>query len=287
MRSVVVTGVSSGIGLATAVMLARRGIHVFGSVRRMPDAERAAAGCEGKFSPLVFDVTDEKSIEQAAHEVSVQLGGERLFGLVNNAGIAVPGPTLDLSVADFRHQIEVNLTGAFAVTKSFLPLLGTDRSLRSSPGRIINVSSVGGRRGLPFMGAYVASKHALEGWSECLRRELMLFGIDVIVVGPGSVATPIWDKAEAIDVSRFATSPYRDALGTFRERMLRDGRNGYPPERVAAIIWKALSARRPRTRYAVVPQRLINWTLPGILPPRLLDQIIAGFLGLRASSPPS
>ncbi len=136
------------------------------------------------------------------------------------------------------------------------------------------------------MGAYVASKHALEGWSECLRRELMLYGIDVIVVGPGSVATPIWDKAEAIDLSPYATSDYRDAMHKFREQMLRDGRNGYSPERIAATIWKALSVRRPRTRYAVVPRRLINWTLTGILPPRVLDQLIAGFLGLRATSHP-
>lgn len=284
MKTAVVTGVSSGIGLATAGMLSRRGVHVFGSVRRASDAERVAAACDGNFTPLVFDVTDEKLIERAAGEVRARLGGERLFGLVNNAGIAVPGPTLHLSVADFRHQIEVNLTGAFAVTRSFLPLLGADRSLNGCPGRIINVSSVGGRRGLPFMGAYVASKHALEGWSECLRRELMLYGIDVIVVGPGSVATPIWDKAEEIDLSPYQTSDYRDALLKFRDKMLRDGRKGYPPERVAAAIWTALSVRRPRTRYAIVPRRLINWTLPGILPPRLLDQIIGGFLGLRASS---
>ena len=198
MKAAVVTGVSSGIGLATAAMLARRGVHVFGSVRRASDAERAAAASDGNFTPLVFDVTDEHLIEEAAREVRGRLGGERLFGLVNNAGIAVPGPAIHVSVADFRYQIEVNLTGAFAVTKSFLPLLGADRSLDGRPGRIINVSSVGGRRGLPFMGAYVASKFALEGCSACLRRELMLYGIDVIVVGPGSVATPIWDKAEAI-----------------------------------------------------------------------------------------
>src|ERR1700722_5567125 len=136
MKAVVVTGVSSGIGLATAGLLARRGIHVFGSVRRTSDADRAMAACEGHFTPLVFDLNDEKLIEEAAGEVRVRLGAERLFGLVNNAGIAVPGPALHLSVADFSRQIEVNLTGAFAVTKSFLPLLGTDRSLNGRPGRI-------------------------------------------------------------------------------------------------------------------------------------------------------
>ena len=284
MKAVVVTGVSSGIGLATAVMLARRGVHVFGSVRRESDAARVAAQCGGSFTPLVFDVTDENLIERAAQEVRARIGGERLFGLVNNAGIAVPGPTLHLSVADFRHQLEVNLIGVFAVTRSFLPLLGTDRSLAGPAGRIVNVSSVGGRQGVPFMGAYVASKYALEGWSECLRRELMLFGIDVIVVGPGSVVTPIWDKAEAIDLSPYDTSEYRAALHKFREQMLRDGRRGYPPERIAAAIEKALTVRRPRTRYAVVPRRLINWTLPGILPARWVDRLIAGLFGLRPSN---
>jgi NAD(P)-dependent dehydrogenase (short-subunit alcohol dehydrogenase family) len=284
MKAVVVTGVSSGIGLATAAVLARRGVHVFGNVRREADAMRVGAECGDNFTPLVFDVTDENLIERAAHQVRDRLSGERLFGLVNNAGIAVPGPALHLSVSDFRHQLEVNLIGAFAVTKNFLPLLGADRSLTGPSGRIVNVSSVGGRRGLPFMGPYVASKYALEGWSECLRRELMLYGIDVVVVGPGSVATPIWDKAEAIDLSHYETSDYRSALQKFRTQKLRDGRRGYPPERVAAVIWKALGTRLPRTRYAVVPRRLINWTLPGILPSRLVDQIIAGFLGLRPSS---
>jgi NAD(P)-dependent dehydrogenase (short-subunit alcohol dehydrogenase family) len=143
MKAVVVTGVSSGIGLATAAMLARRGLHVFGSVRRESDAERVASQCGGNFTPIVFDLTDENLIERAARDVRDRLHGDRLYGLVNNAGIAVPGPTLHLSVADFRHQIDVNLTGAFAVTKSFLPLLGTDRSLKGPSGRIVNVSSVG------------------------------------------------------------------------------------------------------------------------------------------------
>jgi NAD(P)-dependent dehydrogenase (short-subunit alcohol dehydrogenase family) len=287
MKAAVVTGVSSGIGLAAAGLLAQHGIHVFGSVRKTSDAARAAALAGSNFTPLVFDVTDEQAVTKAADEVRTYLRGERLFGLVNNAGIAVPGPTLYLSAADFRYQMEVNLTGAFIVTKSFLPLLGTDHALKGSPGRIVNVSSVGGRRGLPFLGAYVASKHALEGWSECLRRELMIYGIDVIVVGPGSVATPIWDKAEAADFSPYEATDYRDALARFRDRMLSDGRKGLPPERIAATIWEALSAPRPRTRYAVVPRKLINWTIPGLLPPRLLDRLIAGFLGLRAPSRPS
>jgi len=284
MKTVVVTGVSSGIGLATAGLLAQRGLQVFGSVRRAADAEPARTACGRNFTPLVFDITDLAAIAEGVSEVRARLATERLFGLVNNAGVAVPGPTLELNVDDFRHQIDVNLTGAFAVTKAFLPLLGTDHALTGHPGRVVNVSSVGGRRGLPFMGAYVASKFALEGWSECLRRELMLYGIDVIVVAPGSVATPIWDKAEALDLSPYEASDYRHALLKFRSQMLRDGRKGYPPERVAAVIWTALAARRPRTRYTVVPRRLLNWTLPGILPARLLDRIISTFLGMHAPS---
>jgi hypothetical protein len=134
--------------------------------------------------------------------------------------------------------------------------------------------------GAPFLGPYVASKHALEGWSECLRRELMLYGIDVIIVGPGTVATPIWDKAEREDVSRYGKSDYLPALTRFREYIIKNGPKGDPPERVGEAIWKALSARRPRTRYAVVQGRFVNWTLPNALPLRLLDRMVARVMGL-------
>src|SRR5271165_3413624 len=203
LKSVVVTGASTGIGWGTVKVLAEKGCHVFGSVRKQSDADRLRKEFGSRFTPLLMDVTDDDAVRQAAALVAEALGRETLAGLVNNAGIAVPGPLLHLKAEEYRHQLEVNLIAPLVVTQAFAPLLGTDRSRQGQPGRIVNISSVGGKLGAPFLGAYVASKHGLEGMSQSLRRELLLYGIDVIVIGPGSVATPIWDKAEADDFSRY------------------------------------------------------------------------------------
>jgi NAD(P)-dependent dehydrogenase (short-subunit alcohol dehydrogenase family) len=209
MRSVVVTGTSTGIGWGTAKVLIARGFRVFGSVRKKADAERLAAEFGPAFVPLVFDVTDEDAVGLAAGRVGDALAGEKLFGLVNNAGIAVAGPLLELSLGDFRRQIDTNLIGVVIATKAFAPLLGTDRTLKGPPGRIVNISSVGGKNAVPFLSPYAASKFALEGLSEGLRRELLPFGIDVIVVAPGAVATPIWAKAEQVDITPYLDTPMR------------------------------------------------------------------------------
>ncbi|HVE79000.1 MAG TPA: SDR family oxidoreductase [Gemmatimonadaceae bacterium] len=280
-RSVVVTGVSTGIGAAVARTLAARDVHVFGSVRKTGDAAALAAELGDRFTPLVFDVRDDDGVRAGAQTVREQLAGRTLFGLVNNAGIALGGPLACQPLDEIRLMLEVNVVGALRVTQALLPLLGAERGARGAPGRIVNISSVAGRIGGPFLGGYVASKHALEGMSESLRRELLLHGIDVIVVAPGSVATPIWDKAEGADVARYDATPYAAALRAFREEFIRNGRRGYPPERVAAAVWTALSARRPRTRYAVVPGRLMNWTIPMALPARLVDRLLAARFGLR------
>ena len=173
MQSVVVTGVSTGIGWGITKVLIERGSRVFGSIRKTQDAERLSKEFGERFIPLFFDVTEEAAVQAAAKQVREQLNGETLFGLVNNAGIATPGPLIHLPTDDFRHQLEVNLVSVLIVTKAFVPLLGSDRSLRGKPGRIINMSSVSGKIGYPFVGAYAASKHGLEGFSETLRRGLM------------------------------------------------------------------------------------------------------------------
>ena len=207
MRTVVVTGVSTGIGWGCVRVLVANGFHVFGSVRKQTDADRLTKAFGEQFTPLIFDVTDEKAVSAAAREVATALAGETLFGLVNNAGIAMPGPLLYLKIDDFDPQIMVNLAGPLIVTQAFAPLLGADRSRKGTPGRIVMISSLGGKNASPFLGAYCASKFGLEGMSESLRRELMIFGIDVIVVAPGFVATPIWDKADAVDVAPFGNTP--------------------------------------------------------------------------------
>ena len=281
MQSVVVTGVSTGIGWGITKILIQRGFPVFGSVRKTQDAERLTKEFGEGFVPLIFDVTDEAAVQAAARQVRDQLNGETLFGLVNNAGIAIPGPLMHLPTDDFRHQIEVNLVSVLIVTKAFLPLLGTDRSLHGEPGRIINISSVGGKAGGPFLGAYAASKHGLEGFSESLRRELMLYGIDVIIVGPGAVATPIWDKGEKVDISAYATTDYIEALRRVQKFMVEDGRKGYPPEKVGEVVFQALTTPKPRVRYAVIPGSPLRRIIQRLLPRRAIDRIIARNLGFK------
>lgn len=281
MKSIVVTGVSTGIGWGIAKVLIENGFRVFGSVRKTEDAERLTREFGPNLVPLIFDVTDEPAVQTAAQQVRATLNGETLFGLVNNAGIAVPAPLIHQSTDDFRHQIEVNLISVLSVTKAFVPLLGIDRSLRGESGRIVNISSIGGRNGGPFLGAYSASKHALEGFSESLRRELMLYGIDVIIVAPGSVATPIWDKAEQADLSPYLQTDYVEAARRVQKYMVEDGRRGYPPEKVGEVVLHALTTARPSVRYSVIPGSAFRRIIQSLLPKRMVDRIIAKNLGFR------
>ena len=183
-------------------------------------------------------------------------------------------------LAEFRQNLEVNLLGPFLVTQAFGPLLGADRARSGPPGRIIQISSVGGKFGPPFLGSYVASKFALEGMSESLRRELLLYGIDVIVVGPGSVKTPMMDKAQAFDIAQYDSTEYGPILRGFLQYFLTESKRGLEPERIGQVVLKALTTRSPKLRYAVVPQRFKNWTLPMSLPKRLVDRMIGKQSGL-------
>ncbi len=274
---IVVTGVSSGIGYATTRAAIAMGMYVFGSVRNEADAARLKIDFPQNFTPLIFDVTDHTAIQAAVPVVARLLGSRRLAGLINNAGIVVAGPLLEVSIDQLRHQFEVNLFGLLAVTQAFAPLLGTNPVLEGAPGRIVNVSSVSGKIGFPFIGPYVASKHALEGLSSSLRRELMMFGIDVIVVGPGAIRTPLWTKS---NLEQFAQSPYAPVLGRMKSFMTKVGEDGLDVERCADLLVNILSAPRPKTRYSLVRNSLVNWVLPRWLPSRWVDRGIQRQLGL-------
>jgi hypothetical protein len=278
-RSVVVTGVSTGIGWGCLKVLARKGFHVYGSVRRTEDAERLSKEFGAAFTPLMFDVTDPAAIKLAADSVRAALGGRTLDGLVNNAGVAVAGPLLELPLEEFRRQIEINLIGVVAVTQAFAPLLGADQTLTGPPGRIINISSVGGTSANPFLSPYNASKFALEGLTESLRRELMLFGVDVISIRPGAIATPIWAKAGDTDTAPYAATPYGPALDRVRKFMLSRGAKGLAPERIGQLVTRALTRRNPRTQYTITPEPLRNWMVNN-LPKRTVDRMIGKALGL-------
>ena len=279
MRSVVITGASTGIGWASAKLLLDRGFRVFGSVRKQADADRLKTGFGANFTPLLFDVTDEAAVLSAAREVRSQLNGETLAGLVNNAGIAVPGPVLELAADEFRRQMEVNFIGPVIATQAFGPLLGADPQLKGPKGRIVMISSVAGKHGSPTGAAYSASKHAIEGLSESLRRELMLFGIDVIVIAPGAVKTPIWDKGQQVDISVYKNSPFFPALEKVRAFTQQLSKIGLPPEQIAERVFEALTSANPNVRYQITPdpmrQLIMSW-----LPKRTVDRIIAKRLGL-------
>jgi NAD(P)-dependent dehydrogenase (short-subunit alcohol dehydrogenase family) len=278
MRSVVITGASTGIGWAAAKLLLERGFRVFGSVRKQADADRLKTGFGANFTPLLFDVTDEAAVLSAAREVRSQLNGETLAGLVNNAGIAVPGPVLELAADEFRRQMEVNFIGPVIATQAFGPLLGADPQLKGPRGRIVMISSVAGKHGSPTGAAYSASKHAIEGLSESLRRELMLFGIDVVIVAPGAVVTPIWDKTETA-IAPFANTPYAPVLERMKTFMLRNASKGLAAERIGEAVKTALTVPKPKVRYTLAPNPLQNF-LTRTLPRRVVDRMIARGIGL-------
>jgi len=281
-KSVVVTGVSTGIGYAVTETLTARGFHVFGGVRTDADRERLQARFgAASFTPLRFDVTDAAAVAEAARETERRLDGVTLAGLVNNAGAAFPAPLLYQPIEEVRHQLEVNVVGQLAVIQAFAPLLGASETTgRGPPGRIVNMSSVAGTVAMPYLGAYAASKHALEGLSDALRRELIVFGVDVVVIEPGVIATPIWDKAEHADFGRYDATVFGPSARRLQKWAIEKGRFAPPPERVSAAVLRALTEPRPPARIRVVPNYLLDWILPRLLPARLLDRLIAKRMGL-------
>ena len=280
MKSVVITGVSTGIGWACAKLLNDKGYRVFGSVRKQADADRLKRELGADFTPLLFDITDEAAVLSASREVRAALGGETLAGLVNNAGIAVSGPVLGLSADEFRRQMDVNVIGPIIATQAFAPLLGADAQLNGPKGRIVMISSVAGKNGNPLTPAYAASKHAIEGLSESLRRELMLFGIDVVIVAPGPVKTPIWVKGQQdVDMSRYQNSPYLPALQKVSAYMAHLDSIGLPAEKIAEVVYDALTLPKPKVRYQIAPDPMRH-LMTKYLPKRMVDRIIAKRLGL-------
>jgi NAD(P)-dependent dehydrogenase (short-subunit alcohol dehydrogenase family) len=270
--TVVVTGASTGIGEASARHLAGLGFDIVAGVRSSDAAARVrAAGLE----PLLVDVTDAAQVAAAAAFVEERVGTRGLSGLVNNAGVAVTGPVELTPLSEWRHQLEVNLLGQIAITQALLPLL-----LRAR-GRVVMVSSIGGRIALPLLGPYAASKFGLEAVSDSLRREVAGLGVKVVVVEPGAIATPIWGKGlETADEiaargSAEAQARYARLVAAIRAGAQDNARNGLPPSVVAEVIGEALTADRPRTRYLVGREARMRARLARVLPDRVFDALIA------------
>jgi NAD(P)-dependent dehydrogenase (short-subunit alcohol dehydrogenase family) len=279
-KAVLITGASTGIGRATALHLDAAGWRVFAGVRKEADAESLRQAGSERLVPLMLDVTDAGQIAAAAERIGAEVGAGGLDGLVNNAGIAVPGPLETLPVDDFRRQIEVNLTAHVAVTQAMLP------ALRTARGRIVFITSIGGLMAFPMFGAYHAAKFGLEAVGDVFRRELRPWGIKVAVIEPGSIATPIWQRGEeAVDaLAGRAREGHADLYGraieSYREVARKTGARGIPAEKVAVKIEHALSARRPRTRYLVGADARGQAFAAWLLPDRLLDWLIVRATGL-------
>jgi NAD(P)-dependent dehydrogenase (short-subunit alcohol dehydrogenase family) len=281
----VVTGVSTGIGWGTTKVLVSKGFRVFGSVRKQADADRSQREFGDGFVPLMMDITDADAVHRAAEKVGSMIGSRNLAGLVNNAGIVVSGPLLHLRPSEYRRQLDVNMVSPLVVIQAFAPLLGTDRKRQGPPGRIVNITSSGAKVPIPLLGAYSASKSGLEGMSDVLRLELMLFGIDLVMIEPGFVNTTMYDKGEREDLSEFEPTEYWNAVQNFQKFVVAEGRKGFSPERLGEAVHLALSTAKPKARYAVIKQRFKNWTLPRLLPARMLDAVVAKQLGFINPQP--
>ena len=273
MDHVLITGASTGIGYASVKYLLEQGYFVFGSVRSEEDAKRLEAEFGTFFQALCFDVTDEAAVHRAKEQLVAQLGGRGLAGLVNNAGIAIAGPLAHIPMEQIKWQFDVNVIGLIQVTKAFLPLLGTDKSLSEKPGRIINISSVSGINTTPIAGLYSASKFAVESLSDALRRELFIYDIDVIVLQPGPIKTPIWEKTKA-GKDDYADTDYAAIMAGLAKRLAESEAKAMETEAVAKRVHDALRLRKPKTRYIIARN---GWILPLVakfLPDRVVDRII-------------
>lgn len=283
-RFVVITGASTGIGAGCALGCAQQGMTVFAGVRDLRAGEALKAGAGASIIPIRLDVTDEESIRQAAEVVRQITGEAGLAGLINNAGIAIGSPLEVIPLDQLRRQLEVNVIGQIAVTQAFLPLLRLGR------GRIVNMGSIAGRGTIPMMGPYSASKFALEALTDALRLELQPWGIEVSIIEPGAIATPIWEKSlkTAGDVEAGISGEgkrlYEEAARRVKETVDQAAQRAIPVDAVVEAVLHALTASRPKTRYLVGTDAKIRAIMIKWLPDRAQDWLLRKFLNLPAIS---
>lgn len=272
MKSILITGASTGIGFAAAQAFASDGHQVFAGVRKSKDAE-VLLKQNPQIVPLILDVTDQKTIDDSWREVQKLKKFSELI-LINNAGIAVSGPIESVRMEDYRTQFEVNFFGLIAVTQKFLPLI------RESKGRVINISSIAGRVASPFLGPYSSSKFAVEAISDSLRREMIPFGVQVVLIEPGPIQTPIWDKGlgkkdsilKSLGADQIAI--YGSAIKSFEAMIEEAVKKAEPVERVVEALQKAVMNKQPCHRYLVGSEAKLNGFLSQIVPSRWVDFFI-------------
>lgn len=277
-KSIVITGVSTGIGFATAETLIARGYRVFGSVRKAADAERVQKALGPSLTPLLFDVTDSGAMAAAVAQVKAAVGDQGLAGLINNAGVAGSAPLMHVPMQDVRHTFDINVFGLLAVTQAFLPLLGARAGATHAPGRIVNLSSISGGLVFPLVSVYAASKHAVEALSDGLRRELSIYGIQVSMLEPGVIKTPIWDKGNTPEEDlRYASTDYAQAMAAQPAMFAKELKKAKPISVVTDAIVHALEARRPKARYVLIGM----WHARKIIPTAWLDRLLNHASGLK------
>jgi short-subunit dehydrogenase len=279
-RAVVITGASTGIGAACALHLDRLGFAVFAGVRKSEDGEALQKSGSDRLVPVALDVTDLTTIQKSHAVVSEATRDRGLFGLINNAGIAVVGPLEAVPISDFRQQLEVNVIGQVAVIQAFLPLI------RQARGRIVNMGSIAGLSAMPLMGPYSASKFALEAITDALRLEVQQWGIHVAIVEPGAIATPIWNKSAIEAAEREAAietelrTLYKPVVAAVRKVVGEASKRAISSEVVAKVVEEVLTASNPKTRYLVGSDAKLRALMTKILPDRISDKLLTWILKL-------
>ena len=281
LRTVLITGISTGIGKAIAEYLLENSFLVIGSVRKAEDAEYLKLKYPDTFNKVIFDVTKRDDIIKAKEEVEVILKNNNsyLCSVINNSGIALAGPVRYLDIEVFKKQFDVNYFGLINVTQIFLDLL-IDSNKYPLKNKIINIGSISGKRAYPFVSPYSSSKFALEGFSDSLRRELLIHNIDVVLIEPGPIKTAIWDKVPDIEENPFLNTEYEESLRKFAKAYVKIGYNGLSADIIGKKVLNILTKNNPKTRYVITPNKLQNYIIPGFLPDRWVDKLIGKLFGL-------
>jgi NAD(P)-dependent dehydrogenase (short-subunit alcohol dehydrogenase family) len=271
-KVVLITGASTGIGFETASYLAKLDYTVIGTVRKQDDTAKLLAN---NIKPLILDVTNLEQVNSLQENVKKILAGEPLFALINNAGIAVAGPSEFLALSEFRKQFDVNFFAVIAITQTLIPLL-------AKQSRIIMMSSVSGIRTTPFLAPYSASKHALEAFSQALRLELNLKNIHVVRIRPGYIRTPIWDKSDELDINLYKDSIYFKSMEKLKKLSMHYGKNeSAEPIAVAKCVEKILKAKKPKSAYRVTKTYIREHFVPTYFPKSFLDYVVKKVLLLN------
>ena len=275
MENILITGASTGIGYSLTKIFLDKGYRVFGSVRKPEDADRLKKDFGVHFHALQFDVTDHDAVRASVSEVRKVIQDEGLAGLINNAGIAVTGTVMHTPMEDYQRQFDVNLFGVIAVTKAYLPLLGAVKNYTEKPGKIINISSTSGVIAFPFMSPYCASKFALEAFSDSLRRELIMYGIDVVKIAPGPIKTPIWKKSEMVSQDEIVNSDYGPGFQIFINHVRKSAKGAMESDDLAKRIFNVFVKKKSKTRYTFLNKKFTNYTIPRYF---ISDRMFDGFI---------